>query len=100
MLLETIRACIAAVILLAAVPIVARAPAQVAPITTIKNIVLVHGAWVDGSGWKPVDAILANVCEEQHSLLHMRVWCSNRMMTRRKKHVGRCNLTECGLSCE
>jgi hypothetical protein len=20
----------------------------------VKNIVLVHGAWVDGSGWKPV----------------------------------------------
>jgi pimeloyl-ACP methyl ester carboxylesterase len=25
----------------------------------IKNIVLVHGAWVDGSGWKPVYEILA-----------------------------------------
>src|SRR5271170_7214924 len=24
----------------------------------IKNIVLVHGAWVDGSGWKPVYEIL------------------------------------------
>jgi pimeloyl-ACP methyl ester carboxylesterase len=24
----------------------------------IKNIVLVHGAWVDGSGWKPVYDIL------------------------------------------
>jgi pimeloyl-ACP methyl ester carboxylesterase len=24
----------------------------------VKNIVLVHGAWVDGSGWKPVDEIL------------------------------------------
>ena len=25
----------------------------------LKNIVLVHGAWVDGSGWKPVYDILA-----------------------------------------
>ena len=58
MLLETIRACVAAVILLAAVPIAARAPAPAAPMTPTKNIVLVHGAWVDGSGWKPVYQIL------------------------------------------
>ena len=25
----------------------------------LKNIVLVHGAWVDGSGWKPVYEILS-----------------------------------------
>jgi hypothetical protein len=25
---------------------------------SLKNIVLVHGAWVDGSGWKPVYEIL------------------------------------------
>jgi len=25
----------------------------------VSNIVLVHGAWVDGSGWKPVYEILA-----------------------------------------
>jgi len=31
------------------------APAQSIP---VKNIVLVHGAWVDGSGWKPVYEIL------------------------------------------
>jgi len=31
------------------------APAFAAP---VKNIVLVHGAWVDGSGWKPVYDIL------------------------------------------
>lgn len=30
-------------------------PALAAP---VKNIVLVHGAWVDGSGWKPVYEIL------------------------------------------
>lgn len=41
------------------------AMAQNAPATTtattaapVKNIVLVHGAWVDGSGWKPVYDIL------------------------------------------
>jgi pimeloyl-ACP methyl ester carboxylesterase len=33
----------------------AAAPAPAAP---VKNIVLVHGAWVDGSGWKPVCEIL------------------------------------------
>ncbi len=33
----------------------ASAPAFAAP---VKNIVLVHGAWVDGSGWKPVYDIL------------------------------------------
>jgi len=34
--------------------------AQSAPASTpsVKNIVLVHGAWVDGSGWKPVYDIL------------------------------------------
>jgi len=26
---------------------------------TVKNIVLVHGAWVDASGWRPVEQILA-----------------------------------------
>src|SRR6478736_2969028 len=31
------------------------APARAEP---VKNIVLVHGAWVDGSGWKPVYEIL------------------------------------------
>src|SRR6266849_4523920 len=41
----------AAVLLLGA----AAAPASAAP---VKNIVLVHGAWVDGSGWKPVYEIL------------------------------------------
>jgi hypothetical protein len=33
----------------------AAVPASAAP---VKNIVLVHGAWVDGSGWKPVYDIL------------------------------------------
>src|ERR1700691_3542071 len=33
----------------------AATPALAAP---VKNIVLIHGAWVDGSGWKPVYEIL------------------------------------------
>jgi pimeloyl-ACP methyl ester carboxylesterase len=32
--------------------------AGAAPAATVKNIILVHGAWVDGSGWKPVYEIL------------------------------------------
>lgn len=34
------------------------APASADP---IKNIVLVHGAWVDASGWKPVYEILTKL---------------------------------------
>jgi hypothetical protein len=52
---ETIRARVAAGTLLAAFLIAGSVPALAAP---IKNIVLVHGAWVDGSGWKPVYEIL------------------------------------------
>jgi len=37
---------------------VAPAAASAAPAAPIKNIVLVHGAWVDASGWKPVYEIL------------------------------------------
>ena len=33
-------------------------PAQAAPAGAVKNIVLVHGAFADGSGWKAVAAIL------------------------------------------
>jgi len=35
----------------------ATVPANAEP---LKNVVLVHGAWVDGSGWKPVYEILTN----------------------------------------
>jgi pimeloyl-ACP methyl ester carboxylesterase len=35
-------------------------PANAQQIAPIKNIVLVHGAFVDGSGWKPVYEILIN----------------------------------------
>jgi pimeloyl-ACP methyl ester carboxylesterase len=33
-------------------------PTQAAPANAVKNIVLVHGAFADGSGWKPVADIL------------------------------------------
>jgi pimeloyl-ACP methyl ester carboxylesterase len=55
MVCETIRTRVAAGTLLAAFLIAGSVPALAAP---IKNIVLVHGAWVDGSGWKPVYEIL------------------------------------------
>jgi len=45
---------------IAAAPVLlAGASAQAAPAGTIKNVVLVHGAFADGSGWKPVADILA-----------------------------------------
>ena len=50
MLFETIRARVAAGILLAVFLTAGNVPAQAA---STKNIVLVHGAWVDGSGWSP-----------------------------------------------
>ena len=55
MLFETIRTRVAAGTLLAAFLTAGSMPALAAP---IKNIVLIHGAWVDGSGWKPVNEIL------------------------------------------
>jgi pimeloyl-ACP methyl ester carboxylesterase len=54
-LFETIRARVAAGTLLAAFLTAGSVPALAA---STKNIVLVHGAWVDGSGWKPVYEIL------------------------------------------
>jgi pimeloyl-ACP methyl ester carboxylesterase len=41
----------------AAIGLLSQTMAQTPP-TAVKNIVLVHGAWVDGSGWKPVYEIL------------------------------------------
>ena len=52
---EPTRARAAAGTLLAAFLTAGSVPALAAP---TKNIVLVHGAWVDGSGWKPVYEIL------------------------------------------
>jgi len=55
MLFETSRARVAVGTPLAVFLTAGSIPALAAP---IKNIVLVHGAWVDGSGWKPVNEIL------------------------------------------
>ncbi|MEW6346230.1 MAG: alpha/beta hydrolase [Paraburkholderia sp.] len=41
---------------LTSVPALAQSASATTP--SVKNIVLVHGAWVDGSGWKPVYDIL------------------------------------------
>lgn len=51
--MKNVKACLAlvAALTLVSMPV----PANAAP---LKNIVLVHGAWVDGSGWKPVYDIL------------------------------------------
>jgi len=45
-------------IALALLPLLAAGIPATASAQTVKNIVLVHGAWVDGSGWKPVYDIL------------------------------------------
>jgi pimeloyl-ACP methyl ester carboxylesterase len=45
--------------LTAAIFAIAASVSTAAPATPVRNIVLVHGAWVDGSGWKPVYEILA-----------------------------------------
>jgi len=50
----TLALCLILMVLLGAIRIAA---AQVHS-KPVKNIVLVHGAWVDGSGWKPVFEIL------------------------------------------
>src|SRR5262252_5976731 len=47
-----LKACLA---LAAALVVSTAVPAKAEP---LKNIVLVHGAWVDASGWKPVYEIL------------------------------------------
>jgi pimeloyl-ACP methyl ester carboxylesterase len=46
--------CAAAVLAAATTPI----PVQAAPPGAVKNVVLVHGAFVDGSGWRAVSDIL------------------------------------------
>jgi pimeloyl-ACP methyl ester carboxylesterase len=52
---KMIRNLLAATALTAAVGFT---PTQAAPTGAVKNIVLVHGAFADGSGWKPVADIL------------------------------------------
>jgi pimeloyl-ACP methyl ester carboxylesterase len=52
---KNLKACLAVVAALSLAS--AAIPANADP---LKNIVLVHGAWVDGSGWKPVYDILTS----------------------------------------
>ena len=55
--------------------------------TTIKNIVLVHGAWADGSGWKGVYEILVNdgfnvsIVQEPETSFKEDVAATKRMLT-------------------
>ncbi len=51
--MKNLKSCLAVA---TALSLFSTAPAIADP---IKNIVLVHGAWVDGSGWKPVYKILS-----------------------------------------
>ena len=55
MLLHKLKVSVASAVAVLIVLGGADPPALAAP---VKNIVLVHGAWVDGSGWKPVYEIL------------------------------------------
>lgn len=51
------RAIVACIMVITAIFIL---PVNAQQTTPVKNIVLVHGAFVDGSGWKPVYDILVN----------------------------------------
>jgi hypothetical protein len=55
MILNSLKACFAPAVAAFLVLGGTAVPALAAP---VKNIVLVHGAWVDASGWKPVYKIL------------------------------------------
>ncbi len=52
-----IHAALSAAIAMVATPALA---ARTLPAGTIRNIVLVHGAWADGSGWQAVHRILTD----------------------------------------
>src|ERR1700678_1167122 len=56
-LIHNLNARVALVVAASAVFCGLATPALAASVT---NVVLVHGAWVDGSGWKPVYDILTN----------------------------------------
>ena len=64
------------------------APAMAAPAGSIKNIVLVHGAFVDGSGWKAVSDILTTdgyavtIVQPPETSLDDDIAATNRMIDR------------------
>ena len=62
------------------------APAHAAPAGAVKNIVLVHGAFVDGSGWKAVADILTadgysvSIVQPPETSLHDDIAATNRIL--------------------
>jgi pimeloyl-ACP methyl ester carboxylesterase len=76
------RICSAAM-LASSLALIAPAAAMAEP---IKNIVLVHGAWVDGSGWKPVYEVLTrkgfqvSIVQEPESSLQDDVAAAKRVL--------------------
>jgi pimeloyl-ACP methyl ester carboxylesterase len=81
MLNKPVAAAVAAVALLSA----AVAPARAEP---VKNIVLVHGAFADGSGWKPLadilrqDGFTVSIVQEPETSLADDVAATNRILDR------------------
>jgi pimeloyl-ACP methyl ester carboxylesterase len=63
-------------------------PALAAPADGVKNVVLVHGAFADGSGWKPVADLLAkdgykvSIVQEPETSLEDDVAATNRILDR------------------
>jgi pimeloyl-ACP methyl ester carboxylesterase len=61
-------------------------PSQAAPAGAIKNIVLVHGAFADGSGWKAVSDILqadgynVSIAQEPETSLEDDIAATNRVL--------------------
>ncbi|HEX7640056.1 MAG TPA: alpha/beta hydrolase [Burkholderiaceae bacterium] len=66
----------------------ALAPAQAAPAHGVRNVVLVHGAFADGSGWKAVAGILArdgyvvSIAQPPETSLEDDVAATNRLLDR------------------
>jgi len=76
-------------LLLAAASALASSPAAASPATKpIRNVVLVHGAFADGSGWKPVPDILirdgytVSVVQEPLTSLEEDVTATRRILDR------------------
>jgi len=72
----------------AALALAAAVPAQAAPEPGVKNIVLVHGAFADGSGWKAVSDILTrdgynvSIAQPPETSLEDDVAATNRLLDR------------------
>jgi pimeloyl-ACP methyl ester carboxylesterase len=73
---------------LAALGLAALAPVQAAPVQGARNVVLVHGAFADGSGWKAVADILARdgynvtIAQPPETSLEDDVAATNRLLDR------------------